>query len=636
MTPRRWALGLAAAAAVLIAAVAVAYVVLRDTAVATAIEAQTIAWRFQVRGPLPAPGSVAVVALDDRTIAAAPGWPVRRAVLADAVRRLSAAGARVVALDVLLVGPDPDGGAGDAALRAALSGSDAVLATAFTFDATVPGMAAGDDTLQGTTLGAVVRLQSAVPLLQATSALAPLPALGEVAGLGHVNLLVPDDGLVRQLHAAIGFSGRVVPALPVEAARRRAGLAPGDVTLVLGRELRIGERVVPLDRFNRIALGYYGPERTVPTFSLIDLLEDRIPAAALAGRVVLIGVSALGAGDTFVTPFSRSFPGVEILATATANILDGSAIDAGDDAASWSLLAILLCGAGGFAAALLPVQAVAGLALAALLGAWLAMAQFAFADRLVALNATFPTAALILSAALAATARLARDRRLRRRAERERRNLAGYHSPAIVDLLAQGDVAALDDRAQNAAILFIDIAGSTGRSERAGPVATAAFLRAFHARVEAPVLAQGGVMEQLSGDGAMVMFGVPQPRGDDAARALACAQELARIMAGWSGELAAAGDEPLRIGIGIHYGPVVITRLGGAHTRHVTAAGDTVNVASRIEALTRLHKATIAVSDAAVAAIRAGGSGVTLAAFKELPPQTIRGREQPVTVWIGG
>src|SRR5690606_5837174 len=100
-----------------------------------------------------------------------------------------------------------------------------------------------------------------------------------------------------------------------------------------------------------------------------------------------------------------------------------------------------------------------------------------------------------------------------------------------------GENEVLDGREQPAAILFIDIAGFTGRSARIGPGETARFLRQFHARVEETVLRHGGVLEQFTGDGAMVMFGVPRPGPEDPVAALGCGRDLVTAIRAWSTEL---------------------------------------------------------------------------------------------------
>ena len=280
----------------------------------------------------------------------------------------------------------------------------------------------------------------------------------------------------------------------------------------------------------------------------------------------------------------------------------------------------------------LPTLAFAGCVF--LLIAWFAVAQFAFSGAGLWLSVVFPTLAILTNAGVVAGSRFTGERRMRRDVERQRSNLARYHSPIVADMLAQEGLREMPEREQYAAILFVDLAGFTRRSEHMTPAETAQFLRNFHYRVERAVLEEGGVLEQFTGDGAMVIFGLPSPNANDAAAALACARALVADITAWSRDLAAAGDEPMRVGVGVHYGPVVIARVGGHKQIHLTATGDTVNVASRLEALTRTYNANIIVSEALVSAVRAVRREDLLADFAALAPQAIRGRDEKIGIWV--
>jgi adenylate cyclase len=607
------------------------------------IEGQTLNWRFRLRGPVPPPADVAIIAIDDQTFNTLNRWPLPRRVLAEAVDRLQAADAAVIGIDLLLVDPEqPSSGIvlspGDQQLYEALRAANrAVLSFAFiTFGPPKPPDAARQQALEAASFRAVEwpAGTSSRDLLQATGALAPMAPFLEFATIGHTNAPLDRDGAVRRLPVAIGLGDQLVPAFPVEVARRFRGLAPSEVGLSVGHELHLGPQTIALDPGTRLLLNYYGGSGTIETLSLIDLVQGRIPPEKLAHRAVVIGATAIGAGDSFVTPYSGALPGAEVLATATANLLDNTALRRGPSAVTWDVVAIILLGLVTFAAAHLPVPGAAAIAaLAALLG-WGAVAQLAFESRLLWLNMTFPAASILLNAGAAATLGALAERRLRREAQRQRENLSRYHSPVIANLLADGDKAALPEHEQPAAILFVDMADSTRRTEHMAPGETAQFLREFHRRIEAAVLAHGGVLDRFTGDGAMVIFGVPAPRPDDAVSALACARDLTQEIAQWSAELAVDGSPPLRIRIGVHFGSVVIATLGGETQRQLTAAGDTVNVASRLEALMRGRGAAIAISGAVVEAVLAVGRADLLAGFAPLPDQPIRGRKGRIAVWV--
>jgi adenylate cyclase len=159
-------------------------------------------------------------------------------------------------------------------------------------------------------------------------------------------------------------------------------------------------------------------------------------------------------------------------------------------------------------------------------------------------------------------------------------------------------------------------------------------IRAFHGRVERAVLDQGGMVDKYIGDGALAAFGAIDPDPAAPAAALACARALADAMAHWSAERQAAGAPGLAIGLGIHTGTVLVGDVGGAQQPQFTVIGDTVNVASRLEGLTRTLGCIIVASDATIDAARAAGGADAVAGFERHGDQSLRGRVAPVGVWV--
>jgi adenylate cyclase len=316
------------------------------------------------------------------------------------------------------------------------------------------------------------------------------------------------------------------------------------------------------------------------------------------------------------------------------NLTVGRPLDHGTGPQAMSLAAILLLGALAFATTqLLPPIAMTAASLALLAG-WAAAAQLAFGRGGLWLDIVFPSAAVLAAAGVGFVGRILAERGLRRDVERQRGNLLRYHSPLIAQLLAESDAPITAGKEQPATILFVDMAGFTKRVEVLAPAETARFLREFHRRIETAALAEGGVLEQFTGDGAMVVFGLPTPGPADAAAAVACARRLLHAVEEWNAALAGRNEPPLEIRIGVHCGPVALATLGGEAQRQMTVAGDTVNVASRLEALARQHDAVVVISDAVATAVRAADRASLLDRFEALPPQPIRGRAQPLAVWV--
>ncbi len=220
-------------------------------------------------------------------------------------------------------------------------------------------------------------------------------------------------------------------------------------------------------------------------------------------------------------------------------------------------------------------------------------------------------------------------------AERQRANLSRYFPDTMVEELSRADDPVRTSSSQNVAVLFADIVGFTGMSERLSPAEVINLLRDFHRRVEKAVFAHGGTLDKYIGDGVMVTFGTPREGTRDAGNALLCAKTLLAEVASGNEARLARGEEPVRIGIGLHYGPVIAGDVGGDRRLEYTVIGDTVNVASRLEALTRRLDVSLLVSADLLAVARAEGALAEsdLADLVEVEPQQVRGREGALDLW---
>jgi adenylate cyclase len=181
-------------------------------------------------------------------------------------------------------------------------------------------------------------------------------------------------------------------------------------------------------------------------------------------------------------------------------------------------------------------------------------------------------------------------------AETERANLGRYFSPNVVERLAS-DVRGLEaGRAQDAAVMFVDVIGSTRRMEAIRPEEVITIIRAFHRRMVPIVFRHNGSVDKFLGDGLMAVFGAPEKTPYEARDALLCAVEILDTIDQWRDQLIAVGRVATTVGIGIHFGPVIQGNVGIADRMEFTTLGDTVNVASRLESMTRQFDAGILLS----------------------------------------
>ncbi len=557
-------------------------------------------------GPRLAPSEVAIVAIDDETIQAAGQYPLPRAVLARLVDAIAGGGARVVALDMLFTNATtPEA---DTALADALGRTHAIVAAAATF---------GRDETTATPEDALARLPAAERVL------GPIEPVRSSAGVGLVNVSTDEGGTPRFVPLLMRIGTSVMPALTLAAASLFTGEPPNfEPDAVL-----FGTARVPLDLGHHLALRFYGPRGSVPTLSAEDVLKGGDLAGRLRGKAVVVGVTATGAGDVFATPFDPVLPGVEVTATALAELVGTDAlirtssvrrVDAGIAVGLTIAIVLLL--------ALTRVGAGLGAA-AVLVAAWLGAVVWAFAHGYW-LNVSVPLTAALPAGGAAFLARFYLDRRASAASSRSALALRPFQQPALAERLIRDPDFLVRPEERQIAIVFIDLSGFTGLSETVGPQRARDLLETFHGLVEESATEHGGVVASYQGDGAMILFGLLDTREDDGARALAMSLALRDATKLWLRDL--AGDlAPLDVKLGAHLGRVSLSRLGHRTHQHITAIGDAVNVASRLMGVAAQHGASLAAScellrDAA-GSVHVDGFGPPLSA-------PIRGRSRPLDV----
>ncbi|UAB88449.1 adenylate/guanylate cyclase domain-containing protein [Ruegeria sp. SCSIO 43209] len=219
--------------------------------------------------------------------------------------------------------------------------------------------------------------------------------------------------------------------------------------------------------------------------------------------------------------------------------------------------------------------------------------------------------------------------------ERERANLSRYFSPNVVDELSQNDEPLKQVRKEDIAVLFIDIVGFTKFSAGRDPYEVIEVLRGFHARMETEVFRHHGTLDKYLGDGLMATFGTPVPGELDASNALACARSMVEMIDRWNLERKRAGEPEIQIGVGVHYGSVVLGDIG-ANRLEFAVIGDAVNVAAKLEALTRDFQARIIVSDAlrSQALSETPNAQDMMTGFAQYSDQPVRGVTAPMDVWV--
>ena len=342
----------------------------------------------------------------------------------------------------------------------------------------------------------------------------------------------------------------------------------------------------PLPRSGEILLNWRSGWRHI---SFSDLYRDGLrehPQRApneFTGKIVIIGTSAPGLMDFRVTPLGSTYPGVEILATALDNLARGDWLREVPRPAT-APLALALIGllAFGFArniGAQRLLIALTALSLAVIGLSWLVLALDTFVPVFGAL--TFGWAYYLVATGIAYAQE--RARRLRTASMFMR----FLDARVVAELIDQGE---FDYRkaaeARAVSVLFSDIRGFTALSEVTTPEAVVSLLNTYFSRQVGVIFAHAGTLDKFIGDAIMAFWGAPVAHPDHAARAVAAALEMSAALEELRGELGELGAE-LEIGIGIHSGSAVVGFIGSNDRLDYTAIGDTVNLASRVEGLTK-------------------------------------------------
>ena len=219
------------------------------------------------------------------------------------------------------------------------------------------------------------------------------------------------------------------------------------------------------------------------------------------------------------------------------------------------------------------------------------------------------------------------------RIERARDNLARHVSANLVPDLAELDEPFGPVRAENVAILFVDIIGFTALCERRTPQAVMTILRRFHEEMAECVFTHNGTLDKFVGDSVMATFGTPRPSDRDAANALACARSMLERLTRCHIENRSIEEAPLQVGIGLHFGPVVLGNIGHSNRLEFAVVGDTVNMACRLESLTRDIGASIVASQALIDRVVEEAGPLAIEGMHPHASVALRGRTRSVGIW---
>ncbi|WP_417621016.1 CHASE2 domain-containing protein [Parasphingorhabdus sp.] len=601
--------------------------------------------------------AVRILDIDDETIARQGQWPWPRTDIARMTLALGRAGAAAIAFDVVFsetdrtsphalaeryAKSDPDA----ARVLNALPDNDDQLASIFGVTNTVAGffLTNGPAKQQAEPKAGLVvagSLPKSAP--HYTNAVMPLDKLMAPAiGNGSLSIAPDSDSVIRRAPLIAIQNDRVLPSLSLDALRvalgsesvlvnttdgSREGGEPGNVV-----SIRIADTEVPTNEAGEIWMHYTkpAPERIIPAWKLLSGETSEAELQDLfEGQIVFVGTSAIGLRDLRSTPLNDRELGVMIHAQAAEQMILKKFLSRPDWAVGLERALILIFGIG--LILLLPTLGAAwGAALGGtLLAAMFGGSWFAFSEYQYLLNPTWPALAMIIAYLLVTVVVFYRE-------ERQRAHIHSafdrYLAPELVSRIADdpGQLE-LGGEEREMTVLFCDIRSFTALSEKLQPNEIIQFLIAFLTPMTNILLDRKATIDKYIGDAILAFWNAPLDDANQHENAARGALDMSRRLKKLNAEMQQQSEEPwpgdVSIGIGLNSGPCCVGNMGSEQRLSYSLIGDTVNLASRIEGMTKYFGVEIAIGSSLQAAIP---EFATL----ELDRVRVVGRSAPETLYV--
>lgn len=449
-------------------------------------------------------------------------------------------------------------------------------------------------------------------------------------GIGAINMSTHQDGTVRDYYLLHEVNTqddqrKFLANFPLYMVMDELGVDVSQVE-IQDDQINLGDSLrIPLGEEGSFRINWLGSEDEIRYIPYFKVLSGRAPAEFFEDKFIFLGTSASGMQDLKTIPSSDGLiPGAEVHAIAFLNIINQAFVKEHTDfqALPWFLLAsFLMCCIFLYLRPYIGVLLAVGLAI----GEMLLFISWYFPKT----NSIFPIVTLMIltfiSFILASLyTYLVRERKSRRL----KTAFESYLSPEVVNKIADQDVGlALEGEKKRLSVLFSDIRDFTSHSEKHSPERIVATLNGYLSDMSECVFRKKGTIDKFIGDAVMAIFGAPVPQEDHADRACLVALDMINSLKLFNQNNKGFGDQPLTIGIGINTGSMTVGNFGSARRFDYTVIGDEVNLASRLEGLTKYFGVNIIISEATLRSCQTGDF-VT----RPLAKVRVKGKENPVEV----
>jgi len=463
-----------------------------------------------------------------------------------------------------------------------------------------------------------------------------LPQFIAQAG-GHFLPAADGDGVTRRIPLAVNIQGAVYPALGLALAQVAQDLPPPTPVVVddgasgVIEGIRLGEQVLPVDEAARALVPYRGKAFTHHYLSAADVLQQKILLEKLQGKIVLLGTSAPGLNDLRATPMGEAFPGVEVHANLVSGLLDGQLLHRPDYLRAAELLQLLVLSA--LLLYLLRRNSPLRATLATIILLGMVVAINAYLWRQHSLDMAL-SSSIALIAALYFIHMICAYFQETRHKQQLTQLFGQYVVPELVDKMSASPANYnTQGQSRELSVLFTDVRRFTQISEGMDAESLAKYMNQFLTGISkvireggnAPAY-QAGTIDKYIGDCVMAFWGAPVADPQHARHAVAAALEIQVMLSTLNPQLEQQGWPPIAVGIGIHSGVASVGDMGSKYRMSYTAMGDTVNLASRIESLTKLYGVAILVSEATK-------NAAPEFAYLEIDRVRVLGKQQAVTLF---
>lgn len=439
-----------------------------------------------------------------------------------------------------------------------------------------------------------------------------IATLAEAAPLaGFFNAIADDDGVVRSTPLLASFKGDYYESMALAVYRAATGypsVGPGslpnsvdsvggilsmdsikltktdisDPTKTQMQTIKVDDRAAVLVPYRGSGGAQGGSFQYI---SAADILAKRLASEQLRGKIILVGTSAPGLQDLRITPVGQTYPGVETHANVISNMLDGKSIYKPDYALGVEVALLILVGlALAFVLPALTATSALGFSVSMLLVPT-ALNLFLFSEY----GMVFPLATLLLLSFMAYMLNMSYGYFVESRAKRELTQLFGsYVPPQLVDEMVR-DPSNHTMKAINKdlTVMFCDLRGFTQLAENMEPIQLQHLLNEVFSRITQVIVGHRGTIDKYMGDCVMAFWGAPVSMPNHAELAVLAALDITQVLVQINAERRTKGLIEVKLGIGINSGMMCVGDMGSFMRRSYTVVGDAVNIASRIEGLTK-------------------------------------------------